>query len=336
MNCVRINSYNTRMTSISISLHPDLHRQMRPLNVFRDLPAVADLIELCFSSSMDMEGKQYLQDMRRAGGDRSFLRWASRAAESASLPLSGYVWEEDHRIVGNASLVPFRHKNKRLYLIANIAVHPDARRRGIARALTVRAMQHAREKRVDSVWLHVRDDNPHAHFLYSGLGFVELAKRTSWQAATDLNTPALRTELSITSRQKRFWPIQQQWLSDLYPEALSWYRHWDFHRLAPGLWNQLVLFLTDANIRQWAAIRGNSLESVLTWIPYGRGESLFIAAGEASDPDAVPALLLRARRDLFHIQSHITLEAPAGQFDGLILSAGFQKLRTLVWMQATL
>jgi ribosomal protein S18 acetylase RimI-like enzyme len=150
------------MSSITIPAREEHHPYMRPLSILRDLPAVADLIETCFSATMDSDGRRYVQDMRRAGNDNSFLKWANRVAETTSLPLTGYIWEQDHRIVGNVSLVPFKRNKHRLYLIANVAVHPDYRRRGIARILTERAMQHAREKNVQDIWLHVRADNPEA------------------------------------------------------------------------------------------------------------------------------------------------------------------------------
>lgn len=154
------------MSSITIPVKVNDHPYLRPLNVLRDLPAVADLIEVCFSSTMDNEGQRYLSDMRRASRDDSFLRWASRMTETASLPLMGYVWEQDGRIIGNASLIPFRNRGKRVFLIANVATHPDYRRRGIGRALTERVMKQARDKRATAIWLHVRDDNPGAIELY--------------------------------------------------------------------------------------------------------------------------------------------------------------------------
>jgi L-amino acid N-acyltransferase len=88
------------------------------------------------------------------------MRWASAAIETASLPLSGFVWEQDGRIIGNASLVPFRHKGKRIFLIANVATHPDHRRKGIARFLTEQVMRQARQRGAEELWLHVRADNP--------------------------------------------------------------------------------------------------------------------------------------------------------------------------------
>ncbi len=323
------------MSSITLSARADAHPNLRPLSILRDLPAVADLIEMCFSNTMDSEGKRYVQDMRRAGSDNSFLHWANRAAESTSLPLSGYIWEENGKIIGNASLVPFRHKKQRIYLIANVAVHPDFRRRGIARALTERAMQHAYEKKVNNIWLHVREDNPGAVDLYTKLGFIERARRTSWQASTDSHAPTLQMDIAITSRNPNDWPTQLNWLSRLYPDFLAWHRNWNFNSLRPGFWNWLYLLFMDMNIRQWAAIRNDQLEAALAWIPSGRGESLFAAAGERSDPHALTALLLQARRDLSYSYPNIALEFPAAESDDAIHAAGFKSVRTLIWMQAT-
>jgi ribosomal protein S18 acetylase RimI-like enzyme len=335
MNSIRFNGYNCRMASITITTHTESHPNLRPMSMFRDLPAVADLIEMCFSNTMDNEGKRYVQDMRRAGSDHSFLKWANHTAESTSLPLTGYVWEENGRIVGNASLVPFRQNKQRIYLIANVAVHSEYRRRGIARTLTERALKHARDKNADIIWLHVRDDNPNAVDLYTKLGFLERARRTTWQAYTDEQAPTLQSDISITTRHPNYWTTQLNWLNRLYPDLLAWHRNWNFNTLRPGFWNWLYLMFMDLNIRQWAAVRGDSLQATLTWIPYGRGEALFAATDEGSEQEALVALLLQARRELSRFHPNIILEFPTGKFDGAIQSAGFRALRTLIWMQAT-
>src|SRR5512133_238896 len=173
------------MSTITIPVKANDHPHVRPLNVLRDLSAVADLIEICFSPTMDNDGQRYLSDMRRASRDDSFLHWASRMTETATLPLMGYVWEQDGKIVGNASLIPFRDKGKRVYLVANVATHPDYRRRGIGRALTEGVMKQARDKKAAAIWLHVRDDNLGAIKLYEELGFREIARRTTWYANLD-------------------------------------------------------------------------------------------------------------------------------------------------------
>lgn len=311
------------------------HPHLRPLNILRDLPAVADLIEMCFSDTMDSEGKRYIQDMRRAGNDNSFIKWANRVADSTSLPLTGYIWEENNQIVGNISVVPFRHRGQKLYLIANVAVHPNHRRKGIARTLTQRALQHIREKKVRDVWLHVRADNPEAILLYTKLGFNERSRRTTWQTNPghyEINKP----EIQITKRHPNFWQTQRLWLMRLYPDVLAWHQNWNFNSLRPGLWNWLYLLFVDMNIRQWAAIKHNQLQATLSWIPHGRGESLFAGTGERSDPEALTALLIHARREMLHYYPKLLLEFPVSDFDSAIQAAGFKQVRTLIWMHATL
>jgi len=324
------------MSSITAQGRGDTSPNLRPLSILRDLPAVADLIELCFSDSMDSEGKRYIRDMRRAGSDNSFLSWAEHAANTTSLPLTGYIWEEDGRIVGNVSVVPFRQQKQRLYLIANVAVHPSHRRRGIARALTERAMHHAHEKNINSIWLHVREDNHDAVKLYTDLGFVERSRRTAWQAPTDIHVKDFDTDVRLTYRHSYFWEMQRKWLARLYPDDLAWHRNWNFSSLRPGFWNWLYLLFVDFHVSNWAAVKGDELQATLSWLPSsGRGDGLFAAIGPGSAPEALTLLLINARRQLYNFHSTISLDFPVSDFDDAIRLAGFTPLRTLLWMQAT-
>ena len=322
------------MSSISIPVKANDHPHIRPLNVLRDLSAVADLIELCFSSTMDNDGQRYLSDMRRASHDDSFLNWASRMSESASLPLMGFVWEQDGRIVGNSSLIPFRDHGQRIYLIANVATHPDYRRRGIGRALTERSMKQARDKNASAIWLHVREDNPGAIELYEGLGFQEVSRRTSWYATPDRYLPMPQMGIQIGPRHPRFWPQQQDWMRRLYPDTLNWYHSWNFNSLRPGLWTWFYMLFVDFNVKQWAATRNDKLLATLTWMPYGgRSDSLYAATDPASNSEALTCLLLNVRRALSN-HSSLSLDYPAGEMVEAIQAAGFKLRRTLLWMRA--
>ena len=336
------------MSSVTIPVQAqEPHPHVRSMNMFRDLSAVADLIELCFAETMDNDGQRYIADMRRASRDDGFLHWASHMTESASLPLTGFVWEENGRIVGNSSLIPFRDKGKRIYLIANIAVHPEHRRRGIARTLTQRAINYGWSKKASALWLHVRDDNPGAIELYNDLGFQESARRTTWIAKPDPHCPKPASDIRIVTRHPRFWSLQQDWLRRLHPDALGWYHRFNLNSLRPGLMNWLYLLFVDMNIQQWAAVRGDKLLATLSWAPHGgRSESLFSAtpppaggenrqaeAGTTSAPEALTQLLIHARRALSN-QSRLSLEYPGGEMREAFLAAGFTERRTLIWMRA--
>ncbi len=328
--------YNTAMTALFAQSQPvdASDGRMRPLNILRDLPAVADLIELCFASTLDPAGRSSVEEMRRNGQDSGFLRWAPLVIESVSLPLSGFVWEHGEKIVGNVSLIPFFRNGQKTYFIANVATHPSFRQRGIARALTLAAISRAREKNADSLWLHVRADNPTAIRLYASLGFVEKARRTEWYAAPyGASAWQVDPPYSIEPRPAKDWQKQSQWLEAAYPSSLHWYARSKWNLLAPGVWNWLYRALMDVQLRQWSIYHARRLQGVLSaaYTP-GQGEQLWLAVPPQPSEEALTRLLLHARKALA-VRHSLTLEFPADRCDSALSAAGFIPQRTLVWMQ---
>ena len=252
------------------------------------------------------------------------------------MPLSGYIWEENGEIIGNVSLIPYRHDRKKYYLIANVAVRPEDRRRGIGRALTVAAMQHAKQRHSDEIWLHVRDDNPGAIELYRSLGFIEMARRTSWQAPAGQSTDKDDSGVQVTSRAAGDWPDQQNWLRQLYPELLTWYQPMPWLSLRPGLGPMFYRVLSDINVRHWVARNVNKPLAVLTWQAMtGKNDCLWAAVPPQDDQDAehaLTALLIYARRVLAWRQK-LVLDFPAGHYSPSIAASGFRAYRTLLWMK---
>lgn len=306
--------------------------QLRHLNIMRDLPRVADLVETCFSGTMDAEGQRFIQQMRRAGQDNSFLRWAASAVESASMPLSGYVWEESGQLVGNVSLIPYKYHGRKISLIANVAVHPDYRRRGIARLLTETAMEHTSQHKADATWLQVRDDNPGAIKLYTDLGFQERARRTQWQAATDKDLPYDNRGFEIRNRKAGHWTQQREWLARLYPDELSWYQPMPWTSFRPGLLPGITRFFMESESHTWTVVNSSGLVAAIAWISnFGRSEPLWAAIPEKLDTNAFTALLLYVRRVLAGHES-LSLDLPGGLAQAALLAAGFQARRTLIWM----
>ena len=332
------------MASITVSAQRPPPNPLRPLNILHDLPQVADLIELCFSSTIDDEGQSYLDQMRRASRDNEFLRWAGRVVDTTSMPLSGFVWDVDGRIIGNASLVYQNFGSRKIAMIANVATHPDYRRRGIGRALTESAMNHARRKGARELWLHVRDDNPTAIRIYEELGFRERGRRTTYYsrpgapAASLLGhasaTQSSRQRLAVVQPRNRDWPAQRAWLYRTHPTELSWYSHWDWEKLSPDLWNWIYRTFVEFNTRQWAALRGGKLAATVSWIPTMHAANmLWIGTEPNGDAEALQAALEAARFELSHYR-RLTVEHPAGEMTQAIESAGFEAYRTLLWMRA--
>ena len=316
------------MTTLSLTQRPI--GRLRQLNIMRDLPKVADLVELCFKHNMDSEGKSYVQQMRRASKNSSFLSWAS-----TSMPLHGYVWEEEKKIIGNISIIPFREKGKTVFLLANVAVHPDHRRKGIAKALTEKGVMYARNRAAESIWVHVEEENLGAVKLYENLGFQTRLRRTTWNATSILRPEQAPIHAKIIDTPSRFWEEQHQFLKRNYPQEMIWYRVPDWENFKPGLKYWLYKLFVESDIRQWAIQKKGKLEAALIWRGImTRRSPLWLATAAQTDPASLTELLLHARFHLVAKKRELYIDFPADEYHDAFEKAGFTLRRTLLWMRA--
>ena len=79
----------------------------------------------------------------------------------------------------------------------NVAVHPDYRRKGIARELVTGLINALAEKGVKSLALEVRQSNEAAIALYEQLGFLQVGLRPNYYRNPKENALILRKEWSV-------------------------------------------------------------------------------------------------------------------------------------------
>jgi ribosomal protein S18 acetylase RimI-like enzyme len=306
---------------------------LRRLDMRCDLAKVADLVELCFYDTLDPEGRQYLNEMRRAAQNTSLLGWASNLIDESPMPPSGYVWEEDGRLVGNLSLIPISWQGKKGYMIANVATHPDYRGKGIATALTATALKYAEEHHSASVWLQVREDNPSAIHIYETSGFVERVRRTSWYSGPNSPEPKLPAGVKISSRQSRHWMQQREWLQRVYPVELTWNIPFDWNMFRPDIWGKLYRTFVLEFMHHWSVEREGQLEGVLSWRhSNGFTDSIWLATPQVVDQEAILALIAKTRVNIRKTQP-LCLNFPAGEAVEVLKSSGFYPHQTLIWME---
>jgi len=152
-----------------IARHPETFRGLRPLNPARDLPAVAELLRIAFQEEIGYQEASWLREMETIGAFTPLAWLMGQVSHALGGMLSGFVWEEDGRIVGNVTISRLSAEN---WLISNVAVHPDYRRQGIARQLMEASLDWIRGRNAHWVVLQVRHDNEAAKRLYRDLGFV--------------------------------------------------------------------------------------------------------------------------------------------------------------------
>jgi RimJ/RimL family protein N-acetyltransferase len=142
---------------------------MTPWDVRDAVPgdAVA-LVELAQQVGAEPEGWLIADDSWRGVADeRRYLKALRRHPHAAV-----FVVEDGGAIVGRLSVA--RDPHPASYHVADLGLMVAAgyRRRGVGRALLVRAVEWARESRVRKLELHVFPHNEPALALYEGFGFV--------------------------------------------------------------------------------------------------------------------------------------------------------------------
>jgi ribosomal-protein-alanine N-acetyltransferase len=135
--------------------------------------------------------------IRRAGLADVPAIWA---IEKASFPTPWSRWSflgelghgNSHTLVaGPASPLPWQTWGYLIFWVVldemhilNLAVHPEHRRRGIARRLLAEGLAQARELGAELAWLEVRTSNLAAQALYESFGFKEVGRRRRYYADT--------------------------------------------------------------------------------------------------------------------------------------------------------
>ncbi|MBK6087455.1 ribosomal protein S18-alanine N-acetyltransferase [Ruminococcus sp. M6(2020)] len=79
--------------------------------------------------------------------------------------------------------------------IVEVAVHPDCRRKGIARSLITAAIQSA--EGLDSIFLEVRESNTSAIRLYESLGFERIGVRKGYYQKPKEDAVIMNLSISV-------------------------------------------------------------------------------------------------------------------------------------------
>jgi GNAT superfamily N-acetyltransferase len=318
------------MTAQVIPLSTPKNSNLRPFDMRRDLSAVADLVELCFADTLDADGRLYIRQMREAAISEGFSYLSTNAGRSA---MGGYVWVEDGQVVGNLSLVPHTYEGRRIHLIANVAVHPNSRRRGIARELTAAALRELDQRGSRETWLQVDEKNNAAVLLYQNMGFVEKTRRVSWRLLPHREfRDVANGDVVAAPRRAGDWSLQSQWLHANYPADIRWQLPMNVSLLQPGWRGALERAFNEREVQQWSALRKNRLLGVLTWQSSTlETDRLWLAAPAEHEDAAIPVLAGIAHAQLRPNRT-LALNYPQGRGQSALESAGFHAARTLIWM----
>jgi ribosomal protein S18 acetylase RimI-like enzyme len=318
-------------------------RALRPAS---DLGQLADLLENAFGEELTDGGERVLRELR-------LLHWLGPlnilfmgASSDIDGILTGFVWEDEGRIVGNVTVNHPGGSHQR-WQISNVGVLEEYRGQGIARRLVDAALGLILRRGGQTAYLFVRDNNPAAIHLYQAAGFVEVDRTTELR----YTQPIVRNPEERPRRLRPLTASEGEALYQLIMIAAGPGQLW----LSPAQKAQIALSKEERFLRrlesvftgeletQWGLFSQDRLDAGLIlrstrlwnrgphvlrlWIhPQQRGKVEDVLA------DDVFALLgTEARRP-----THIPLPAGEDRASDALVRRGFERHRTLVLMKLDL
>ncbi|NIM95207.1 MAG: GNAT family N-acetyltransferase [Anaerolineales bacterium] len=317
------------MTAATMSSSRQSCAGLRPMNPRTDLGEVADLIEATFDISADPEGGRMIRDMRafsRAG----FFGWImSYLLLTPSSYPRGFVWEESGKVVGNASLLRVEGFPRR-WVLANVAVHPEYRRRGIGRELINASLDHVNRQGGEELLLQVESDNQTAQVIYASLGMRPLGTYTSWVRTRGTSLSPFNDTGSIRFRQQGEWKAQWELAKRLQPKGLIWP-----YPLSQSLFHQpfWVRLAGQENRNHLVLVEEGEMMGSLT-LRYNQSRTtcrlVMLVAPEVQGE--VESSLLNAALVTTGSNTKVLMDYPAGTAVETIKDLGFIARRSLTWM----
>ena len=288
---------------------------------------VADLIEITFRGDLDGTGRRMVREMRTLGR----IGWIGWALSRMLLPPAarplGFVWEEDERIVGNASLLPVGGHPRR-WMMANVAVHPEYRRRGIAREMVVASDELAVSSGAEAIYLQVERHNEAALSLYHSMGYSPLATRSTWRRPRGLPWSGAGRGQSVRLRRDSEWTQQWALAERVSPEGLVWP-----FPLEPGYFRPTGLGRYIGREAKLHLVREEAGQLVGSLSVHGtRARRFVLLVDPALQGQIELGLLSQALGRIRARQRSIVMDYPFGVAVDTLRSMGFREERALTWM----
>jgi len=234
---------------------------VRPLEGARDLGGVAEVLAEAFRGEMDSAGRHAVAEMRAIGRLGPLAWWLDLFVPIGEGFSPGFVWVEDGRIVGNAT-VRRTPAFGRGHIVGNVAVLPDYRGHGIGRQLMQACIERARDEGGEWVALEVRADNVPARHLYLSLGFQQTGADALLRRKMNGAEPAQSGELNGARIRKPHAGEEAALFSlaqSVTPSGIKWAEPLRESEFVLGWDRRLDLWLSGRGEAWWVAESGGQI-----------------------------------------------------------------------------
>lgn len=312
----------------------------RKLDPNQDLPQLVELLRLVFGKELDAEGQQFFRSLPDSGTPAILWRFDPFLARLTP----GYVWEEEGAIVGNVTLLPTASKAR--FLVANVAVHPDYRRRGIARLLMAAVQEEVARRSGQQILLQVDHDNDAALQLYRSLGYEVCGSMTTWRTSVSrMRDPHLERDEKryvgqVRKLEGRRWKEAYQLDNRVLATELHWPEALAADQYKAGLWRKLSDMMNGRFFHSFMTLDENKKLNGLASISgeWGRSHQLTLRVHPDWQGQLEGSLLQRLIQTLRRMpRRKVQMIHPADDetVNELLSGANFSRHRTLTHMRFT-
>ncbi len=147
----------------------DENLTLRSWDFEKDVEQVSKLLELVFEEELASKGLEMQNIFDEYRSLFPFLKIMSLFNKNYKHALDGFVVENSEKEIIASVNIGYGIYH---WEIAMVATHPEYRRKGLARKLVTKAIDHAKELGAKICVLEVKDINEPAYNLYRSLGFV--------------------------------------------------------------------------------------------------------------------------------------------------------------------
>ena len=248
----------------------------RPVNLRSDLRPLADLIELVFADSMDSGGRSAIREMRYLSHLGYGLKLISRMNDLALGISLGFVYVMDGKLVGNVSVYPAEYPKEmgQTWILANVAVHPEYQRRGIAHSLVDASLGMIRRRAGARVILQVNYDNGPAQRLYERHGFIYERPWRIWRRSGFVRSPAASaSDFPVARLRGEEWAAELALAQAARPNArggIGWLKPVHRSKFYTPVWKRLLRLISLSGVER-LVIRDESERGILAscWLESG-------------------------------------------------------------------
>jgi ribosomal protein S18 acetylase RimI-like enzyme len=174
---------------------------MRPLNLKEDYDQLIPFYDMIFEKELESKGSSVQAMMSEMKAFMPIFKFMGIFSKNYRHVFDGFVFENNQKEIVSTVNVAF---SGNYWEIAMVATHPKYRRKGLAKQLIQRSLEHAKKHKAEMCVLEVLEENTPAYQLYINYGFhhfdTKMKMKLPYEKMISIDNHDFPKEYSIQKR----------------------------------------------------------------------------------------------------------------------------------------